>query len=240
MDQFDNVGIFLQLVAMFLLLIKILTTCDCTGISGRTQALLALSFTSRFLDAPYEFEEHRPIFVVKSMFVTLSYSTLLLIYYVWRSTYQRDLDTFRWELATGACMTLALLSSTQYWDSLVTIMWYFSVYIEAVAIFPQIQLSQKTKYIGRSLFAYVGLFACYRFFYIVHWIYLYLVMGQLSDPFLMVAGTAQCIFTSAYFVWMIKAFNSQYHSEYPYVVRYDLGSQECDDFKDKDLSVIVK
>ena len=110
---------------------------------------------------------------------------------------------------------MALVSTYDQWDAL-TILWYFSIYLETFAIFPQIHFSTKSKYIGSSLLFYVGLLACYRLFFVVHWTYLYIelkyydVYSRYLKYDVVAAGTIQFLIYCSYFVWMVPRFKMQY------------------------------
>lgn len=53
------------------------------------------------------------------------------------------------------------------------ILWTASLYLEAVAIFPQLTLLQKTQNIDNLTGNYVFLLGSYRGLYILNWIYRY-------------------------------------------------------------------
>ncbi|XP_011497207.1 PREDICTED: ER lumen protein-retaining receptor 2-like [Ceratosolen solmsi marchali] len=209
MNDFQNIGIFLQLAAMIILLLKIICTFDCTGVSGRTQILYALVLSTRFLDLPYEFQISLPSFIIKIVYLFVAYLTVLFIFFVHRSTYEREYDTFRFDLLIGACTVMALLCTYKKWE-LLSILWHFSVFLETFAIFPQIYFTTKANYTGSSLVFYVGMLACYRAFYTVHWIYLLLVEGYVDNYYVAASGSTQFIIYCGYFVWMVPIFKAQY------------------------------
>ena len=117
----------------------------------------------------------------------------------------------RIDLLIGFCTLMGLLSTYQRWE-IFAILWYFSIFLEAFAILPQIHFTTKGRYVGSSLVFYIGLLACYRGFYIVHWIYLFARegLGQRFDYFVVASGFVQFLVYAAYFVWMVPVFKAQY------------------------------
>ena len=65
-----------------------------TGISGRSQILFALTYTTRYLDLLTNFVSLYNTFM-KVVFLAASYATLWLIYMKFRATYDQNHDTFR-------------------------------------------------------------------------------------------------------------------------------------------------
>ncbi|KAJ8683109.1 hypothetical protein QAD02_018901 [Eretmocerus hayati] len=218
MNDFQNIGVSLQLVGMIILLLKILCTLNCTGISGKTQILHALVFTTRFMDLQDEFRMSLPSFILKIVYLSVIYLTVLSIFVICRSTYEREHDTFRYELLIGACTLMSLLASYKNLE-LLRILWYFSIFLEAFAIFPQFHMTEQARYAGSSLVFYVGMLACYRGFYIVHWAYLIFYHGKLENCLVTLAGGAQFLIYCVYFVWMVPIFKAQY----PHHLHVDSG-----------------
>lgn len=65
-----------------------------TGISGRSQLLFAVVYTTRYLDLFFVFISVYNS-AMKVMFIAASYGTLYLIYVKFKVTYDRTHDTFK-------------------------------------------------------------------------------------------------------------------------------------------------
>ena len=74
-------------------------------------------------------------------------------------TYDSAQDTFRVVFLVGPCFVLAVLVNH---SSLSQVLWTFSIYLEAVAILPQLVLLQRTKNIDTLTGNYVFLLGGYR------------------------------------------------------------------------------
>lgn len=59
-----------------------------------------------------------------------------------KATYDRNHDTFRVEFLLAPCAVLALLINHEF--TIMEILWTFSIYLEAVAILPQLFMVSKT------------------------------------------------------------------------------------------------
>ncbi|XP_051170968.1 ER lumen protein-retaining receptor 2-like isoform X2 [Leptopilina boulardi] len=165
----------LRLFAVVLLLIKIIKTRSCTGISGKTQILLALQCTTRYLDLfTYFVSTYNTS--MKILFSLISYFTLILIYIVYKKTFEREHDTCRIEYILTPVMMLALLVNHEF--SAIEILWTFSTYLESVSLIPQLMFIIKKGEFDGALLVYLFCMVSYRsIFYLSNWIYRYYYEG---------------------------------------------------------------
>lgn len=172
MDTIYNLGNYLHLIAATALLMKIWVCQDCSGLSGQTQLLMAIIYTTRYLDLfdgrfiSYENS------VCKIMYLTLGYCTVLSIYGFFRKSYERQYDTFRTEILISACMIIALLIN--YTFETIEVFWTFSMYLDAVALLPQFHFISKAGHVHKHVFWYITALGLYRALYICHWVYRYM------------------------------------------------------------------
>jgi len=96
---------------------------------------------------------------------------------------------------TGAA--LALLMPYKY--NLTEILWAFSIWLEAVAILPQLFMLQRTGEAETITTHYLFALGLYRAMYIPNWIYRYFAEGGHFDPIAVVAGIIQTILYSDFF-----------------------------------------
>lgn len=139
------------------------------GISGKSQILFATVYLSRYLDLFTTFVSVYNTFM-KVVFIGSSLGTLYLMYLKFRATYDHNHDSFRIEFLLLPCFVLGLLINHEFsvqevsgaklalrmWLSAqeqiyqwkhsfrFKIMWTFSIYLESVAILPQLFLVSKT------------------------------------------------------------------------------------------------
>lgn len=89
----------LCLIALFFLFL---------GISGKSQILFALVYTTRYLDLVTSYVSLYNT-LMKIFFIAASYATIYLIYIKFKATYDHNHDTFRIEFLVIPATILALL-----------------------------------------------------------------------------------------------------------------------------------
>jgi ER lumen protein retaining receptor len=127
----------------------------------------------------------------------------------YKPTQDPNTDTFKVEYLLGGSAVLAIFFPYQYkpWEML----WAFSIWLESVAILPQLFMLQRTGEAETITTHYLFALGAYRAFYIPNWAYRYWA-EQHSDPIAVVAGILQTILYSDFFwiyytrVWKGKKF----------------------------------
>ena len=90
--------------------------CFCThvtGISGKSQLLFALVFTTRYLDIFTNFVSAYNS-VMKVVFIVTAYGTLYLMFVKFKATYDSNHDTFRAEFLVIPAAGLAMLVNHEF------------------------------------------------------------------------------------------------------------------------------
>ncbi|XP_052200770.1 ER lumen protein-retaining receptor A-like isoform X2 [Diospyros lotus] len=143
MNIFRFAGDMTHLISVLVLLLKIYATKSCSGISLKTQELYSLVFVTRYLDL---FTDFISVYntVMKVVFIG---SSLAIVWCMrWhravKRSYDRELDTFRHFFLVAASFVLALFVHEKF--TFQEIFWAFSIYLEAVAILPQLVLLQRS------------------------------------------------------------------------------------------------
>jgi len=195
MNIFRLVGDLSHLAAILVLLLKIWKTRSCAGISGRAQILFALVFLTRYLDL---FTSFISVYntTMKVFFLASSIGTVYLMFVKFKATYDHNHDTFRIEFLVGPCVLLALLLNHEF--SVMEVLWTLSIYLESVAILPQLFMVSKTGEAESITSHYLFALGSYRALYIVNWIYRYYVEG-FYDIIAIVAGCVQTILYCDFF-----------------------------------------
>lgn len=130
------------------------------------------------------------------VFLVTSYATLYLIYYKFKATYDKNQDTFRIEFLLGPCAVLSLILNHEF--SVMEILWTFSIYLEAVAILPQLFMVSKTGEAETITSHYLFALGSYRGLYILNWIYRY-IYEDFKDWIPVVAGILQTVLYCDFF-----------------------------------------
>jgi ER lumen protein retaining receptor len=86
-----------------------------------------------------------------------------------RPTHDPSIDTFRIEYLLGPCVVLSLIFN--YHFNLTEILWSFSIFLESVAILPQLFMLQRTGEAETITTHYLAALGAYRALYIPNWMY---------------------------------------------------------------------
>ncbi|XP_020378344.1 ER lumen protein-retaining receptor 3 [Rhincodon typus] len=195
MNVFRLSGDLSHLLAILILLAKMWKSKSCAGISGKSQLLFALVFTTRYLDL---FTTFISVYntTMKIIFLLCIYVTVYLIYIKYSSTFDRENDTFRVEFILVPVAGLSFLVNHDY--APLEILWTFSIYLESVAILPQLFMITKTGEAETITTHYLFFLGLYRALYLANWIWRYHTEG-FFDQIAVVAGVVQTIFYCDFF-----------------------------------------
>ncbi|KAF3334371.1 ER lumen protein-retaining receptor B [Carex littledalei] len=215
MNIFRLAGDMTHLMSVLVLLLKIHTIKSCAGISLKTQELYALVFAARYLDI---FTHYYSLYntVMKLIFLGSSFSILWYMkrHKVVRRSYDKDQDTFRHHFLVLPCLVLALLINEKF--TFKEVMWTFSIYLEAVAILPQLVLLQRTRNVDNLTGQYVFLLGAYRGLYIINWIYRYFAEPTYSTHWITwISGLLQTLLYADFFYYYINSVKNNVRLQLP-------------------------
>ncbi|KAF5180072.1 Er lumen protein-retaining receptor [Thalictrum thalictroides] len=106
-----------------------------------------------------------------------------------KRSYDKELDTFRHHILIVVCFGVALFINEKF--TLQEVVWAFSIYLEAVAILPQLVMLQRSGNVDNLTGQYVFLLGGYRAFYILNWIYRYFVEPRFGRWISVISGLLQ-------------------------------------------------
>ncbi|KAF0760247.1 ER lumen protein-retaining receptor [Aphis craccivora] len=195
MNIFRLSGDLSHLLAILLLLVKIWKTRSCAGISGKSQILFAIVYTTRYLDLFTSFVSVYNSFM-KVVFLTASYGTLYLMFFKFKPTYDHNHDSFRILYLIIPSLVLSFIIVHVY--TVMEILWTYSIYLEAVAIMPQLFMVSRTGEAETITSHYLFALGSYRALYILNWIYRYYTEDFL-DMIVIIAGIVQTILYCDFF-----------------------------------------
>jgi len=91
------------------------------------------------------------------------------------TTYDKSQDTFlHWKFAVLPCAIIALIThlvGSSGKVDILELLWTFSIYLESVAILPQLIVLQRYREVENLTGNYIFFMGAYRALYIVNWIY---------------------------------------------------------------------
>ncbi|KAL6590141.1 ER lumen protein retaining receptor [Neocallimastix californiae] len=192
MNIFRLVADLMHLASIFILLLKIYKTKSASGISFKSQVLYVVVFCTRYLDI---FTNYVSIYntVMKIFFLCSSIFIVYLMKFKLQATWQPSLDTFKVEFLIIPSAILALIFNHKF--TILEILWSFSIYLESVAILPQLFQLQRTGEAESITSHYLFALGGYRALYIINWIYRYFAEG-FYDWIAIIAGIVQTLLYS--------------------------------------------
>merc|ERR1719384_814805 len=127
---------------------------------------------------------------MKCIYIICAYGTCYLIYIKFKATYDGNHDSMRAEFLIVPAAGLACLVNHDF--APLEILWTFSIYLESVAILPQLFMISKTGEAETITSHYLFAQGSYRALYIANWIYRYHYENHL-DLIAIFAGVVQTI-----------------------------------------------
>ncbi|OBZ84335.1 ER lumen protein-retaining receptor 2 [Choanephora cucurbitarum] len=195
-----------HLASILILLHKIQKTKSCAGISFKSQLLYSLVFITRYLDL---FVKHFSIYntLMKLFFIGSSLFIVYLMYHKYHATYDASFDTFHTEYLILGALVAGFASTYLY--TTIEILWSFSIWLESVAILPQLFMLQKTGEAETITTHYLFALGAYRTLYLLNWIYRYMDEGY-TDWVAWVAGMVQTVLYSDFFyIYYVKVLHGE-------------------------------
>lgn len=163
----------LHVISFCIILLRMMQLKTCAGLSKKTQILYAVVFTCRYLDLFTNFYSLYNT-VLKCLFLGCTYFILYLMIADPQisATYDVDnKDTFKIEYLIVPTAILGIYFAVEW--SFLEILWTFSIYLESVAIFPQLFMLQRTCECEALNSHYIFCLGAYRAFYLLNWGYRY-------------------------------------------------------------------
>lgn len=206
MNIFRLAGDLSHLFAVLYLLWKIWSTESCAGISGKTQILYSIVFITRYLDLFTIFISLYNT-VLKIVFICATVGTVLLIFVKFRKTYDRTNDSFRVVLLLIPAALLAL--AVNHDNTVLEVLWTFSIYLESVAILPQLFLINETGEAESITCHYLFLLGSYRLMYLINWVWRY-IMESHYDLIAIFAGVIQTLlYVEFFYLYFTKVMRGE-------------------------------
>ncbi|KAL6291802.1 hypothetical protein ACE6H2_009312 [Prunus campanulata] len=214
MNLFRLAGDITHLLSIVVLFRKIRTTKSCAGISLKTQELYGLVFLTRYIDLVIKYHSLYNT-LGKLIFIGTSLATVWHMRYhkLVKQTYNKDQDTFRHYYLILLCLGLALLIPRSF--TVIEVLWAFSIYLEAVAILPQLVLLQRSRNIDNLTGNYVFLLGAYRALYLLNWIYRFFTELHRVLWIPWVSGLVQTALYADFFYYYIKSWKKHEELKLP-------------------------
>ncbi|GAA5855076.1 hypothetical protein JCM3766R1_002018 [Sporobolomyces carnicolor] len=185
MNIFRILGDVSHLFAIALLLVKVHSHRSIRGLSFTTQVLYLVVYCARYSDLSMWYWTSTYTTIGKIVWLATSSYVVVVMSTKFRMTREVGVETVKVEHLAGPCLAVALCFN--YALQPLELLWTFSIYLEAVAVVPQLFLTYNSK--RRAVMAvdpardvggrphddechvllYLALMAAYRALYVANW-----------------------------------------------------------------------
>jgi len=184
---FRLAGDFLHLAAFAFLIMRLTVAKSCRGISLKSQELYLAVFLARYVDIFWNFISLYNT-VMKLLFIGITCYTVYLMRGPLAKSRTPEANHGYVLIIVPSCAVLALLMNDQTSDTMssfvVEVLWAFSIYLEAVAIVPQMVLLQRKKIVENLTANYLFTLGGYRVMYLLNYLYRYFTDPVQTTEFL--------------------------------------------------------
>jgi len=196
MNIFRLAGDLSHLLSIFILLQKMRSTKSCAGVSFKSQVLYLIVYVTRYLDLFYYFTRSFYNSMFKIVFIASAAYTIYLMTHDYKPTHDPAIDTMNIHYLLGGAAIMALIFPSKYTP--LEILWTFSIWLESVAILPQLFMVQRTGEAETITTHYIFALGAYRALYIPNWFYRWVSEGHF-DAVAVMAGIVQTVLYSDFF-----------------------------------------
>lgn len=174
MNFFRLAGDMSHVLSIFILMLRLTISKQANGISLKTQEMFLVVFLTRYLDL---FTTYYSLYnsIMKVLYIA---STGFIVYMIrykepFKSKYDHSQDSFlHIKFGIIPCLCVAILTQlVQYATDPVELLWTFSIYLEAIAIVPQLIVLQRFREVENIDGHYIFLLGAYRALYILNWVW---------------------------------------------------------------------
>ena len=207
MNIFRLAGDLSHVISIFILLLRLVAKRQANGISLKTQELFLVVFVCRYLDL---FTTYYSLYnsVMKILYIV---STGYIVYMIrckdtFRTSYDHSHDSFlhiKFGVVPMACLAVLTMLVRQSFD-IIEVLWTFSIYLEAIAIIPQLIVLQRFREVENLDGHYIFFLGAYRGLYILNWIYRsYYEQYYHHNWIVYIAGAIQTMLYADFFYYYI-------------------------------------
>ncbi|CAH2355720.1 hypothetical protein CLIB1423_32S00496 [[Candida] railenensis] len=184
-----------HLASILILIYSIETNKSIQGLSLKTQSLYVIVFCTRYLDL---FTSYHSLYntLMKIFFIASSVYVVYIMTKKYQKSIKEDIDTFPIRYLTGGAFIFALIFTNKYTPG--EVLWSFSIWLESVAILPQLFMLQRTGEAENITVHYIAALGAYRALYIPNWAYRYFTEGRF-EKISFFAGVVQTLIYSDFF-----------------------------------------
>ena len=214
MNIFRLIGDLLHLLSILILIQKIRSKKSCAGISLKSIELYELVFVTRYLDLFTEFVSLYNT-LMKIFYIASTAAIIYLMRVQYRRSYDKAHDNAWLSIPIAFAVVMALIFTDSYEP--LELLWTFSIFLEAVAMVPQLWMLWLIKEVETLTADYTATLGLYRAFYLLNWIYRYYDEGFLNW-IVTAAGILQTLIYCDFLYYYVRGYvciSTELDARYP-------------------------
>ncbi|KAK3696008.1 endoplasmic reticulum retention protein [Vermiconidia calcicola] len=185
------------------------SSSSASGISFKSQFLYLAVYVTRYLDLfwtdPTKYVWNT---IFKIIFICSQTYIVYLMLTDYKPTHDPNQDTFKVQYLIGGAAVLGLLLPYKY--TVPEMLWAFSIWLEAVAILPQLFMLQRTGEAETITTHYLFALGAYRALYIPNWVWRYFTENGHFDTIAVFAGIVQTVlYTDFFWIYYTKVLQGK-------------------------------
>lgn len=195
-------------LSIYLLLKQIHSSQSVAGLSVKTQLLYLIVYATRYTDLFIARKQYLWNLVLKIVYLSTGAYVLWLMIHKHRTTRSpANIDTFKVRYLFLFAIVMAAVFHPKL--TLTELLWSFSIWLESVAILPQLFMIQRTGKAETMTAHYVMALGVYRLLYLINWVYRWAV----RDPpdYISVAGglLQTALYSDFFYVYYTKVYQGK-------------------------------
>jgi ER lumen protein retaining receptor len=217
MNLFRLLGDVMHLISIYILIWKIRKTKSISGLSLRTQILYVIVFMTRYLDLFFYYISLYNT-LMKLFFIGSSWYIVYLMTVTYRKGYDKKNDFTRIDFLLVPCAILSiffnptlkvLFKKRLIARCFLQILWGFSIFLEAVAVIPQLVMIQKMGEADIITSHYLVTLGAYRGFYLFNWLWQF-IWEKKIDYVAVIAGLCQiALYADFFYLYVTRVVKKQ-------------------------------
>lgn len=120
---------------------------------------------------------------------------------------QENVDTFPAKYLLGASFVFAIFTTRLY--TFMSILWTFSIWLESVAILPQLFVLQRTGEAENITTHYIFALGLYRALYIPNWFYRYFFENRFDGVSILAGILQTAIYSDFFYIYYTKVLHGK-------------------------------
>lgn len=210
---FRYLGDICHLISVLILLFRLIFKKTCPGVSLRTHIMYLVVFITRYCNQ-YMFAPPLYNVVFKIFFLASEIAIIVLVSTKMRGSYDIKHDSMQIQYLLVLALPLAIITAPK--RNFYQISYSYSLWVESIAIVPQIILLSRVGSLDGLSIDYILFLSIYRLLYLFNWVYKLVTHTGETRPVVWITGILQSVVYSDFIYEYIMSKLKRRHELLPY------------------------